>query len=687
MRHKLCVASFLTLLTIPAVAQKHDLSLGSDQQALAITRPTPLPLNDSPTPNSTKVQCGNYWVYYVGTGTPEPQPLFTKLEKKDLASLPLEMRLKTTKGGAGLYRGRITANDCDFTINLEGHENSTFFLVPFFQPQEPILTEPAPTTCLNGCSPCDALAQYRITYDLSTQEICAVQRSKKGEWQTAGSKGVRPKVGAFLDVKYVNVNAIRDSVSIEYQYENMNLENSEEFLGAILATTSTTAGTAAVPKAKPTEPADQDGKGLANGFALDDNDAVVEALDAIPVLNTSLNEWADKADMDTPPLTLSDLKKRTDELLNGLVGLDLQKADYKTQLKDLFDLSESLSKLSGDEIELHDGKSITKEEFNTKMTQAKEVLPWMEQSYRKLLARAELGSLQTIAERFKAELRVAEAADVTPDRVMLKLTLDSILQTELPARAGVPANMYERLRKVVADGKITGLLDDAQGKDYDKRLEDLMHDYDKMVKYRVFALAPIQVQDYDVIKLQFKCNGRPLNDAAYEIPTRGGWKLDFSTGVVVTGLRDHSYFYDDVRNETLTTQGSDGADSLVTRTYATVRESEKNKLALNFGVMMHAYSRSGRYVNYGPTIGFVVGTTGMRVLGGGSLLLGKRQRLVLSGGIAIGYVDKLQDGRETGSEIELSDTEQSGAVPVQRDMDTSWFAGVSWNFGGARLTR
>jgi hypothetical protein len=69
------------------------------------------------------------------------------------------------------------------------------------------------------------------------------------------------------------------------------------------------------------------------------------------------------------------------------------------------------------------------------------------------------------------------------------------------------------------------------------------------------------------------------------------------------------------------------------------------------------------------------------------LLLGKRQRLVLSGGIAIGYVDKLQDGRETGSEIELSDTEQSGAVPVQRDMDTSWFAGVSWNFGGARLTR
>lgn len=634
------------------------------------------------------IQCGNYWVYYVGTGTPKPAMLqFTRVLEK--SALPLKIRLKDTDNTEQYYQAWISETDCEVQFDLEA-DDGDFFIEPTNGTMAPAPTQTPRGNgdCLTGCSPCDTHSRYRVTYDMSTHQVCMMERDASGNWRRPKKNKFIPRIGQYMDVKYVNLNAIRDSVSLEYQYENMNLENSEEFLAAMLATTSQT-GVPSTPAKETALETEQDSivEDVEKGIASDDNEGLIEALDAIVMLQATLKGWAENASMEKPAITLKAIDKGTEAERSSLLELDLHTQDVDKQVADIFHSCDSLLKLKGDKILVTEGKTITKSELTSKLEKARKAIPVIEKDYRKLRARADLATLRKIGELFKAELRVAEAAVLTPDRMVLKVKLDSILNAELPERAGVPQGMAERLNTIIGEGTTTGLLNEAQTKDFTKLKEDVLKDYRNMVTYKVFALAPIQVQDYDVIKLQFKTNGKALNDAPYEIPTRGGWKLDFSTGAILTGLRDRSYYYDDVRSSVLVTQGSDGSDSLITKSYGTIRESTKNKLGLNFGAMMHAYSRTGKYWNAGPSIGFVVGTTGLRVLGGGSILLGKRQRLVLSVGLAAGYIDKLQDGRKTEVEKELSATDQSGSVPVQRDIDTSWFAGASWNFGGARLTR
>lgn len=661
--------------------KKYDLKLEPGAAKLQ----TMQPITDETNP--TSFECGNYWLYYVGKASPQPKTFFGS-KVKDEGTVPLAVRLHNSDGKADYYRVQLSAKDCNITIPLGGKGTGKFFLMPLTGPAPPPPPTDISTECLGGCSPCEAHPQYRITYDLSTHEICMMERNGKGEWERFNRNTMRPRIGRYLDVKYVNMNAVRDSVSLEYRYENLNLENSEEFLSAMLASSAPAAGgtpggvgttTAAEPELAYMGSRYEDN--------VEDNKKIYDQLQEIVEVNKLLSPLAGQTSMTKEPIGRADLEQQIQNKLKSLTKWDLSRTPYSEHLKELFAAADGLA--SKTTIQFPAGKTIAPDEFKARLKEARDALPLIEKAYQKIRTRQDLAALTEVAAQFQAELEIAQSASITPDRDQLKRKLDEILSKALPGRYD-PAkggSLTDQLKSILADGSSTDLLSADQHKTFDKLISDLELAYARMVTYRVFALAPIQVQDYDLIKLQFKLNGRPLNDSPYEIPTRGGWKLDFSTGLVFTSLRDHDFYYDDVRNETLVTPANDGSDSLITKTYGTIQESQKNQLSLNFGVMMHAYSRSGRYVNGGPSIGVMVGTSGTRVMGGGSLLLGKRQRLVVSVGVAIGNVDKLQDGRETEVEEELSPNEQNGEVPVQRDLDTGWFAGASWNFGGARLTR
>lgn len=232
--------------------------------------------------------------------------------------------------------------------------------------------------------------------------------------------------------------------------------------------------------------------------------------------------------------------------------------------------------------------------------------------------------------------------------------------------------------------------------DYLNMVNDAAYWFGRISHYSYFDTKKIHIRNQDEINITLNRyrDGvlmTPQYEALRTYKTSGGFKLDFSVGLFGSALMDLSYaavttpFLDTlrfrdasgaVRTDTM------GIDS--TNRYKITKDGKGN---FNIGpaVLMHFYWRTGIDINVGGTVGLSINQSGQpRYLLGGSLLLGRDSRWVISYGGSFGTVKALGTGLNEGDLVK-SDKLNNNQVPLIDKWSSSWFFSVSFNFAGFSL--
>jgi hypothetical protein len=148
----------------------------------------------------------------------------------------------------------------------------------------------------------------------------------------------------------------------------------------------------------------------------------------------------------------------------------------------------------------------------------------------------------------------------------------------------------------------------------------------------------------------------------------GRWKIDVSSGVIFNiGLNDESYYYE-----------ASGEDQSILR-----EDDDKNVISPTVALITHFYKSGKGYVNYGGAFGLGIdddGKTGWYF--GLGALLGDRQRIAISGGIAWRQVKQLksqyQSMLDSGAAVDNADKVDTADL-LEESYQQGWFVSFSYN--------
>ncbi|MEM9685969.1 MAG: hypothetical protein AAF934_03505 [Bacteroidota bacterium] len=194
-------------------------------------------------------------------------------------------------------------------------------------------------------------------------------------------------------------------------------------------------------------------------------------------------------------------------------------------------------------------------------------------------------------------------------------------------------------------------------------------------------LLPIDVggKNIDVVRITVKrYNKSEENQASdehtYTIWVKGGFKIDVSAGIFATSLVDRDYFTTD------TVINEDGID----QTYQLIHEKNTGDYAYGFGTMLNTTFRTGTWIR--PTVNFGAifnQDQKFQLLFGGGIIIGKEERIVLHGGLAMGSVTTLLDRyRADGTTPYSLSTDDN--IPTVEKFSFGHFFGITYNFGKPR---
>lgn len=240
-------------------------------------------------------------------------------------------------------------------------------------------------------------------------------------------------------------------------------------------------------------------------------------------------------------------------------------------------------------------------------------------------------------------------------------------------------------------------------------LQQLITEYDSALhhvsNYRIYTQV-MQVPNADelTVGIGTKTNNQVSYLYRHKFLVKGGMKLDFSTGVFVSGLDNQDFSIRSVRytfRDSLTAPTRDTTGNLI--------DANKNKLNVNTGFLVHVYPRSGHYWNIGGVAGVTFNNSQFMFLVGGSAMFRMgNTRLSFVGGLAFGQQKELQASQaqyrvdenqyplnkiynqdNRPGQIVLADRLprflQDPNVQTYNKIKRSWFAGITYNFAGINL--
>lgn len=158
--------------------------------------------------------------------------------------------------------------------------------------------------------------------------------------------------------------------------------------------------------------------------------------------------------------------------------------------------------------------------------------------------------------------------------------------------------------------------------------------------------------------------GKTSDDLKFEIPflVKGGFKIDFSTGIFLSNISDKKYF----------NRPNFVNDSI--KGYYLVKE-DNNPISYGIAGYMHAYWRNARNINVGLTLGVGIDqNTQVKMMPGFSLILGRKERFIFNGGVVIGKCKELSIIQNETHLYNIS-TEPIYSEPYK----IGWFGGISYN--------
>jgi hypothetical protein len=221
------------------------------------------------------------------------------------------------------------------------------------------------------------------------------------------------------------------------------------------------------------------------------------------------------------------------------------------------------------------------------------------------------------------------------------------------------------------------LISDIKTYQDETKLYALVNDLKKVNESNYSYTSETVKMKKDEIKIKFSvttderltCNAPTEQQFEMELHTKGGWKIDFSTGVFVNGgsktFMGEEYYYKSLND---------------TQTVIKSKDAGK-RLMPSIGALMQVYRRSEANLKIGGTAG-VSATADLTSLNfhlGGSAIFGKKDRIIFSLGTTLREVSILD--RNYTADKTYTTKELPEAVPtIKKFPEFGWFVALTYNF-------
>jgi hypothetical protein len=209
------------------------------------------------------------------------------------------------------------------------------------------------------------------------------------------------------------------------------------------------------------------------------------------------------------------------------------------------------------------------------------------------------------------------------------------------------------------------------------KIHELVNNYNMINESNfTFMTEAIEVKSDEVnfeIKInsdkQLPCNAPTKVLISETYKTKGGWKIDFSSGVFFNGGNDdflgRELKYKTINDSTVQIQSADGG----------------KRLLLSLGALMHIYYRTGGKVNIALSPGLSTSTAfdALNFHLGGSAIFGRKNRIVLTGGITMREAKILDKNYQYNTNYARKDVPESPAT-IKVFPQVGWFVSLTYNF-------
>ncbi|MGF7215889.1 hypothetical protein GGR92_002029 [Spirosoma lacussanchae] len=264
----------------------------------------------------------------------------------------------------------------------------------------------------------------------------------------------------------------------------------------------------------------------------------------------------------------------------------------------------------------------------------------------------------------------------------------------------VPNSTLSRTELISLQQQLLAKLDaeDQLRVDSETQLTEIQAELDQWFSLRAGSIVrgpTMPARDKDYIRFEVKkqfIGGSEVSLPVIDIPVYGNFRMNVSTGLIVSRLVDHTYLAID-SNVLNPAVADEPTSSTTAATARKVPVLEKPALAtIGVGALLHCYhTRPWFRGALAPalSVGASLNATGRYTLMlGGSLIVGNSQRMVLTTGYAVGPVTRLQKPYEAAQEPYSDKTNAydfSGAqFPTTTQTLGGWFFGLTWNMSSRR---
>lgn len=164
---------------------------------------------------------------------------------------------------------------------------------------------------------------------------------------------------------------------------------------------------------------------------------------------------------------------------------------------------------------------------------------------------------------------------------------------------------------------------------------------------------------------------KPITSFDVKANIVGGVKIDFSAGPVLNFGRN-KFFDQSYRKEPFYI-GNRLTDSI-----SIEKNNNNNQAMFSMGAFLHAYTRVSGYLNAGLVVGGSLGTDQRFYTHfGGSLIIGKSDRLILSGGLSIAKSDMLSSRYDEKQLLKTAIAPE--IIPIEKVTRVGGFFSLTWN--------
>ena len=221
---------------------------------------------------------------------------------------------------------------------------------------------------------------------------------------------------------------------------------------------------------------------------------------------------------------------------------------------------------------------------------------------------------------------------------------------------------------------------------YSKSLDEINQN-DNNIKLEISKMFSVKMNNYllpldvngkniDIVEVTVerydKTAANPTPDKyVYNIWIKGGLKIDISGGVFISSLFDKEYT---TKDNVVDVNGK-------SETQKFIYEKNNGAFDYGFGSTINVSLRGGSWIR--PALNFgALFTTNQKfqIITGIGLILGKEERIIIHGGLAMGSVNTISDNYKSDGSTSYN-LGTSGDVPTTNKFSFGHFFGITYNFG------